>query len=184
MDIPLIITTAPLVHDPDVYLPPFPPLFFVEQPVVLTSGWFVDLPKYGVLRFDYVSTSRPDHHQMPLPERRFQVLLDSICHGLLYTCILYTINTYNRVLWKPRHVVTVSVAHRDLSNTLFCSGAHSGKGKERSTYGVNDLVGSLGECVLPGPVRDQSVVFLSLLFSFVARTTLPLHAAKLASYHT
>ncbi|CAM9229407.1 unnamed protein product [Laminaria digitata] len=48
---------------------------YKREPVVLTSGWFVDLPKYGVLRFDYVSTSRPDHHQMPLPERRFQRML-------------------------------------------------------------------------------------------------------------
>lgn len=85
----LQIRNVSLRHDLKAY--PFPPpVTFVQQPVILTSDWFVDLPKYGVLRFDYVSTSRPDHHQTPLPERRFQVqvLPDSVSRGLLFACIL------------------------------------------------------------------------------------------------
>lgn len=63
-------------------LPYVPILDF--QPIILTPGWFVTLPKYGVLRFDYVSTSRPDHHQIPLPERRFQVrMVMYFCSGVI-----------------------------------------------------------------------------------------------------
>ncbi|CAN0594179.1 unnamed protein product, partial [Ectocarpus sp. 12 AP-2014] len=42
-----------------------------REPVVLTSAWFIKLPSSGMLRFDYVATSRPDHHQIPLTQRRF-----------------------------------------------------------------------------------------------------------------
>lgn len=54
--------------------PAFSPQFgyVCEQPFALSPTWFVDLPKYGILRFDYVSTSRPGHHLMHLPARRFQ----------------------------------------------------------------------------------------------------------------
>ncbi|CAM9323480.1 unnamed protein product [Ectocarpus fasciculatus] len=46
-----------------------------REPVVLTSAWFIKPPSSGMLRFDYVSTSRPDYHQVPLTERRFQRML-------------------------------------------------------------------------------------------------------------
>lgn len=50
-----------------------PPLLRFRQPVVLTSAWFINPPTSGILRFDYVITSTPDHHQVSLPEKRFQV---------------------------------------------------------------------------------------------------------------
>eukprot|EP00752_Nemacystus_decipiens_P009587 g8565.t2 len=46
-----------------------------HEPIVLTSAWFIDPPPSGILRFDYASTSTPDHHQVSLPEKRFQRVL-------------------------------------------------------------------------------------------------------------
>lgn len=43
------------------------------QALVLTPAWFVNMPKYGILRFDFVSTSRPQQQHIRIPERRFQV---------------------------------------------------------------------------------------------------------------
>ncbi|CAM9653958.1 unnamed protein product [Chrysoparadoxa australica] len=51
---------------------------FNNEDMVLTPSWFVCLPSYGVLVFDYVSTSRPDHHYRPLPEQRFNRLMERI----------------------------------------------------------------------------------------------------------
>ncbi|CAM9363404.1 unnamed protein product [Pylaiella littoralis] len=49
-----------------------------RESVVLTTAWFINLPNSGILRFDYVSTSSPDYHQVPLPGRRFQRILDRL----------------------------------------------------------------------------------------------------------
>ncbi|CAM9638733.1 unnamed protein product, partial [Sphacelaria rigidula] len=59
---------------------------FNRETLVLQPTWFVNPPKYGSLRFDYVSTSRPDHHQMHLPERRFQRLLSRLGLSTPITC--------------------------------------------------------------------------------------------------
>ncbi|CAM9152488.1 unnamed protein product, partial [Hapterophycus canaliculatus] len=48
---------------------------YQDEPVILTSAWFINLPNSGILRFDYVSTSSPDHHLAPLAMHRFQRML-------------------------------------------------------------------------------------------------------------
>ncbi|TYZ59673.1 hypothetical protein PybrP1_011334 [[Pythium] brassicae (nom. inval.)] len=48
------------------------------QPVVLTSAFFLVLPRRGKLAFDYVSTARPKRGTAPMSARRFEQLIEEL----------------------------------------------------------------------------------------------------------
>lgn len=49
------------------------------------------MPKYGVLRFDYVSTSRPEGDEIPLSERRFQVCIAGLIQAVPSVNFVYVL---------------------------------------------------------------------------------------------
>ena len=47
---------------------------FNDKPITLTGRWTLELPKTGILKFDYVSTTRPRTGVKPMSERRYEAL--------------------------------------------------------------------------------------------------------------